>query len=109
VNGAETKLCDVRLSRPKLAAMVRVASLVGVIRLCSPRGFAASQDAQSVDPLKLFSQSVESLVQRISPSVVKIVVSSYGPLKDTGRNDTDVVIGRQRSRDRESSWIPIAT
>jgi serine protease Do len=40
---------------------------------------------------------VESLVQRTSPSVVQIVVSGYGPLNEPGRDDTDVVIGQQRS------------
>ena len=90
-------LCDVRPGRSKSAAMARVASLVCGMALCCPRGSAGSQDARSADPLKLFSQSVESLVRRISPSVVQIVVSGYGPLKDSGRDDTDVVIGRQRS------------
>jgi serine protease Do len=47
--------------------------------------------------LKLFSQALESLVKRVSPSVVQIVVTGYGPLEDAGRDDTDVVIGRQHS------------
>ena len=88
--------CNVRLRRSKSAATVRVASLACAIGLCGHQVLAASQAAKRSDPLKLFSQSVETLVQRISPSVVQIVVSGYGPLKDTDRDDADVVIGRQR-------------
>jgi serine protease Do len=51
----------------------------------------------SPDSLTLFSQSLESLVKRVSPSVVQIVVTGFGPLEDPGRDDTDVVIGTQRS------------
>ncbi|MGH9680414.1 MAG: trypsin-like peptidase domain-containing protein, partial [Candidatus Acidiferrales bacterium] len=41
--------------------------------------------------------AVESLVQRISPSVVQIVVSGYGSTQDSGRGETSVVVGRQRT------------
>src|SRR4029077_18359193 len=34
---------------------------------------------------------------RVSPSVVQVLVTGYGPVEDPGRGDTDVVIGRQRS------------
>ena len=76
---------------------IRVASLMCVIALFGVQDAAAGQDAASGDPLKLLSQSVESLVRRIAPSVVQVVVSGYGPLEDAGRDDTDVVMGRQRS------------
>ncbi len=47
--------------------------------------------------LARLNQSVQSLVQRVSPSVVQIVVSSYGPIEGSVAGDTGVVIGRQRS------------
>ena len=87
---------DVRLCRSKWSALIRVASLMCVTGLCAHPS-DASEPAKSTDPLTGFSQAVESLVQRTSPSVVQIVVSGYGPLKEPGRDDTDVVIGRQRS------------
>jgi serine protease Do len=89
-------LCDIRDRQSRRRALLRLALLVGVIGSCG-REAAAAQNAQTPDPLRLFSQSVESLVQRISPSVVQIVVSGYGPLSEPGRDDTDVVLGRQRS------------
>jgi len=61
------------------------------------RGAAASDENRSIDALKHLSQSVEALVTRVSPSVVQVLVSGYGPVEDPGRTDADVVIGRQRS------------
>jgi serine protease Do len=90
-------LCDVRPGLSKSTAMVRIASLAFVIGLCCPQGSIASQHETSADPLKLFSQSVEGLVRRVSPSVVQVVVSGYGPLNEHGRDGTEVVIGPQRS------------
>jgi serine protease Do len=89
-------VCDVRLARWTSDATIRGASLACMVVLFSAHRAAASQGAKA-DPLNLFSHSVEALVQRVSPSVVQIVVSGYGPLEDAGRDNTDVVIGRQRS------------
>jgi S1-C subfamily serine protease len=36
------------------------------------------------------------LVQGVSQSVVQVLVTSYGPVDDAGRTNTDLVIGRQR-------------
>jgi serine protease Do len=61
------------------------------------RAAAASDGDRAIDALKHLSQSVEALVTRVSPSVVQVLVSGYGPVEDSGRTDADVVIGRQRS------------
>jgi len=79
------------------AASIRLGSLGLLVWMLAVGVSAASQDAKGPDSLKRFSQSVESLVQKVSPSVVQIVVTGYGPLEDAGRDETDVVIGRQRS------------
>lgn len=91
-----------RLMRP---TMIRVAAVALVIGLGYPQVSAAGDPPAHVrqiksdvrDPLSGFTQSVESLVARTSPSVVQIVVSGYGPLNESGRDETDVVIGPQRS------------
>ena len=71
---------------------------VCVFALNHPRVATASQEPQNVDPLARLNQSVESLVQRVSPSVVQIVVSSYGPIEaDARAGDAGVVIGPHRS------------
>jgi serine protease Do len=61
----------------------------------APPAHAAAEVAQ--DPLRQFSDSVEALVKRVSPSVVQVLATGYGPLDAGGRGNTNVVIGRQRS------------
>jgi len=89
-------LCDVRVCQSKRSSLKRVALIVFLIGIGSPRHAAANPPAKVPDPLRGFSQSVEALVQRTAPSVVQIVVSSYGPLRDHERDDTEMVMGRQR-------------
>jgi serine protease Do len=50
----------------------------------------------SGDPLHEFNNSVRALVRRVSPSVVQVMVTSYGPV-ESGRNTTGLVLGRQQS------------
>jgi serine protease Do len=90
-------MCDVRVDWSNRLPSIRVVALVCAIAIASPHQAAAGQAPKGTDPLRGFSQSVESLVQRTAPSVVQIVVSGYGPLTDPDRNDTDVVLGRQQS------------
>src|SRR5262245_9624518 len=49
------------------------------------------------DPLARFNDSVETLVKKVWPSVVQILVTSYGPREESDRGNTSVVVGRQRS------------
>jgi serine protease Do len=49
------------------------------------------------DPLLQFSTSVETLVTRVSRSVVQVLVTGYGPVDDGREGDADPVVGRQRS------------
>jgi len=53
--------------------------------------------SENVDPLAQFSASIEALVQRVSPSVVQVLVTGYGPLGDHRDNGTDLVVGKQRT------------
>jgi serine protease Do len=58
---------------------------------------ARAQTPPDHDPLHLLNSSVATLVQRVSQSVVQVLVTSYGPVQRSDRADTDLVIGRQRS------------
>lgn len=49
------------------------------------------------DPLHQFSNSLEDLIRKVSPSVVQISVTGYGPLDESGQSETGLVIGKQRS------------
>ena len=63
------------------------------------RTTAPSQRTQAElqDPLDRFNDSVEALVKKVWPSVVQIVVTSYGPREDSERGNTNIILGRQRS------------
>src|SRR5579864_871395 len=56
-----------------------------------------AQPARVPDALHQLNDSVEALVQRVSPSVVQILVSGYGSTEDTGLGQMSVVIGKQRT------------
>ena len=50
------------------------------------------------DPLVRMNMAVDALTRKVWPSVVQIIVSSYGAREDSaGRGETSVVVGRQRS------------
>jgi len=49
----------------------------------------------AADPLRQFSASIEALVTRVSPSVVQVLVTGYGPVDEGG--NADLVVGKQRS------------
>jgi serine protease Do len=48
-------------------------------------------------PLRQFSDSIAALVKRVSPTVVQVLVTGYGPVDGGRENATDLVLGRQRS------------
>lgn len=53
----------------------------------------AKRDA---DPLREFNSSVRALVKQVTPSVVQILVTGYGPV-ESSRGATSLVLGRQQS------------
>jgi serine protease Do len=50
-----------------------------------------------LEQLRKLNQSVDALVKTVSPSVVQILVTGYGPLEEGERGNTTTVIGRQRA------------
>ena len=57
---------------------------------------AAAQD-RGDNTLRKLNESVDALIKRVSPSVVQILVTGYGPIESGERGSTAVVIGRQRA------------
>jgi serine protease Do len=57
----------------------------------------ASAQERSGDTLHKLNESVDALIKKVSPSVVQILVTGYGPLEAGERGSTGVVIGRQRA------------
>lgn len=58
--------------------------------------FAAAQERND-NTLRKFNESVDALIKKVSPSVVQILVTGYGPIESSERSNTAVVIGRQRA------------
>jgi serine protease Do len=57
----------------------------------------AAQSAPDAESLRKFNSSIEALLKKVSPSVVQILVTGYGAVESSDRNDTSVVIGRHRT------------
>ena len=63
-------------------------------------GSIAGQTPQNMsrpDALHQLNESVEALVQRVSPSVVQILVTGYSSTEREQRGETDLIIGRERA------------
>ena len=58
---------------------------------------AQQKPAVSQDPLVRMNEAVDALTRKVWPSVVQVLVTSYGVREDTVRGDANVVFGRQRS------------
>lgn len=57
---------------------------------------SAAQD-RGDNTLRKFNESVAALIKKVSPSVVQVLVSGYGPIESGERGSTAAVIGRQRA------------
>ena len=75
----------------------------GLVWLCLSCLFLAPQTSAQTrnskddpDPLHQLNNSVRGLVKRVTPSVVQILVSGYGPVGGSGGN-TSLVLGKQQS------------
>ena len=49
------------------------------------------------DPLVRMNESIDALTRKVWPSVVQILVSSYGPRNEGTQGSASVVVGRQQS------------
>jgi serine protease Do len=63
----------------------------------APPANTRAADPHAADALHQLNDSIEALVERISPSVVQIQVTGYGAAQDSSQGQTSVVIGKQRS------------
>src|SRR5580704_13027173 len=73
--------------------------LLGILYFLSPGTVAgqAQRNARPPDALHQLNDSIEALVERVSPSVVQIMVTGYGAAADGDRKQTTDVIGRRQA------------
>jgi serine protease Do len=74
-----------------------VIAFVMLVASVAAAGPARASEDVSPEPLRRFSESIEALVKRVTPSVVQVLVTGYGPLNEGNDGETGVVIGRQRA------------
>ena len=70
-------------------------SLLGVTAIVAPA--AAQKPVPAPDYLARMNDSIDTLTRKVWPSVVQILVTSYGVREEPGRGVSSVVVGRQRS------------
>ena len=76
---------------PQISSALSLLALL----LVFPRS-AASQE-RGDNTLRKLNDSVDALIKKVSPSIVQILVTGYGPIDTGERGNTAVVIGRQRA------------
>ena len=75
----------------------RILVAAGCALLISGSAERAQGQESSTEELRRMNEAVGELIRKVSPSVVQILVTGYGPLGDSNQGNTDVVIGRQRA------------
>ena len=76
-------------TRRAISRLLAVVCLLSVI--------AVHAHAQSTDALHKLNESVDALIRKVSPSVVQILVTGYGPIEQDRSSAAAAVIGRQRA------------
>jgi serine protease Do len=87
---------------------LRTARFLGAVLLAALAttfpGAATAQDRpvpdhtdRSENMLRKLNESVDTLIKKVSPSVVQIMVTGYGPVESAEHSNTAVILGRQRA------------
>jgi len=88
-------------SRPASFRIIYALSCAALILQSAVPAHAGQKPAASPsqDPFVRMNESIDALTRKVWPSVVQVLVSSYGPREDRGadRGDANVVVGRQES------------
>jgi serine protease Do len=85
---------------PAAVAVFTLAVMLAGARVARAQASPAAPStraARSGQALEELSGSLASLAARVAPSVVQVLVTSYGPVDESVRRDTNLVIGRQHS------------
>ena len=84
----------------RVARVLLAVALAGSPIAYAQRGAApppAQSPAQATDALARMNEAIDALTKKVWPSVVQVLVTSYGARGDSSRADASVVVGRQRS------------
>ncbi len=81
-------------SRKFLTRHIFVAAAIAMAWCGSTRAQNTDSSGETLHKINL---AVDGLIKKVSPSVVQILVTGYGPLEEGERGSTSVIIGRQRA------------
>lgn len=82
--------------RPTLSLVRALCGSALFLLVHLPIAGAQSKDHSS-DALRKLNESVDALIKKVSPSVVQILVTAYGPLEEGEHGNATAVIGKQRA------------
>ena len=85
------------IASSRLPRFLRAVPVVVLFTASTALAQSATKPVPAQDPLARMNESVDALTRKVWPSVVQILVTSYGAREESGRADTSVVVGRQRS------------
>lgn len=71
--------------------------LLGSMALLGHSESLAAQSGAETDPLRMLNSSVETLVKKVSPSIVQIAVAGYGTIEESAHGNADITVGRQHA------------
>ncbi len=78
------------------ASILTLAALLTAVTSLAQSSNNRKSDRANTDALHRLNDAIESLVNRVSPSVVQILVTGYGTAEAGDSNQTSLVIARQR-------------
>src|SRR6266481_6083142 len=77
--------------RPRFLLAVATAAFVATLPI------EVIAQNRSDNTLRKLNESVDALIKKVSPSVVQILVTGYGPVESTEHSTTALTLGRQRA------------
>lgn len=87
----------VRKAVPDMGRRFAAAWLALLIPLTVSVNCVGAQGQSDPGSLMGLSAAYERLIQQVSPSVVQILATGYGPMETEGQNNTGLVLGRQHT------------
>jgi serine protease Do len=90
-------LISLRIRRPISRKWFTILASVPLLLSWGTARAQTSQKAPAPDLLHQLNNSIEALVQRVSPAVVQVQVTGYGSTQESNQGQTSMVVGKQRS------------
>jgi len=86
-----------RPSQPPWPPVAALATLLILVLAAPARAQRAAAPPPPLDALDRMNQSIQALTRKVWPSVVQILVTSYGAREDNSRGDASAVMARQQA------------